>query len=53
VKRATSRLSLPPNDTALGVVETRQAPQQGPYVFYSLMNGGRIHVKGALDSAIE
>jgi integrase len=54
VKKSDKPLSLPLNDTAFGVVETRHAVQQGPYVFYSPMTGGRFkHVRGALDSAIK
>ena len=40
VKKNQKLLSLPMNDTALGIVEHRQ--KHGPYVFYNPMTGDRF-----------
>ncbi len=54
VKKTRRPLSLPLNDTAFGVIESRHAIQHGPYVFYSPMTGDRFKdVKGALSAAVK
>ncbi|PYT20636.1 MAG: hypothetical protein DMG57_41460 [Acidobacteria bacterium] len=54
VKKSDKPLSLPLNDAAFGIIETRRAVQQGPYVFYSPMTGDRFKdVKGALLAAVK
>jgi integrase len=54
VKKTRRPLSLPLNETALGVIKARHASQHGPYVFYSPMTGDRFKdVKGALSSAVK
>jgi integrase len=54
VKKNQRPLSIPLNDAAFGVVESRMAIQHGPYVFYSPMTGDRFRdVKGALAAAVK
>ena len=54
VKKSDKPLSLPLNETAYGIIEARKAVQQGPYVFYSPMTGGKLkHVRGALESSVK
>jgi integrase len=54
VKKNQRALSIPLNDAAFGVVESRLAIQHGPYVFYSPMTGDRfLDVKGALAAAVK
>ena len=54
VKKSAKPLSLPLNDAAFAIVEARQAVQDGPYVFYSPMTGGKFKdVKGALLAAVK
>ena len=40
-KKNQRPLSIPLNDAAFGVVESRLGNQHGPYVFYSPMTGDR------------
>lgn len=44
VKKNQRALSIPLNDAAFGVAESRPAIQHGPYVFYSPMTGDRFRV---------
>jgi integrase len=54
VKKSQRALSIPLNDAAFAVVESRLAIQHGPYVFYSPMTGDRFRdVKGALVAAVK
>ena len=54
VKKNQRPLSIPLNDSAFGVVESRLGIQHGPYVFYSPMTGDRFRdVKGALAAAVK
>jgi integrase len=54
VKKTQRPLSLPLNDNAYGVIESRLAIQHGPYVFYSPMTGDHFKdVKGALSAAVK
>jgi len=54
VKKNQRPLSIPLNDSAFGVVESRLGIQRGPYVFYSPMTGDRFRdVKGALAAAVK
>jgi len=54
VKKNQRALSIPLNDAAFGVIESRYAIQHGPYVFYSPMTGDRFKdVKGALTAAVK
>ena len=54
VKKSERPLSLPLNDTAFEIVETRRAVRQGPYVFYNPMTGGTFKdVRGALAAAVK
>ena len=54
VKKSDKPLSLPLNETAYGIIEARKAVQQGPYVFYSPMTGGKLKpVRGALESSVK
>jgi integrase len=54
VKKNQRPLSIPLNDAAFGVVESRLGIQHGPYVFYSPMTGDRFRdVKGALAAAVK
>jgi len=54
VKKNQRPLSIPLNDSAFGVVESRLGIQHGPYVFYSPMTGDRFRdFKGALAAAVK
>ncbi len=54
VKKSDKPLSLPLNDTAFSIIETRRAVQNGPYVFYNPMTGEKFKsVRGALEAAIK
>jgi integrase len=54
VKKSEKPLSLPPNDTAFGIIEARKAVEHGPSVFYNPMTGGKFKdVKGALLAAVK
>jgi integrase len=54
VKKNQRALSIPLNDAAFGVVESRLGNQHGPYVFYSPMTGDRYKdVKGAMAAAVK
>jgi integrase len=54
VKKSDKPLSLPLNDTAFRIIETRVAVRNGPYVFYSSMTGEKFKsVRGALEAAIK
>jgi integrase len=53
VKKSAKPLSLPLNEAAFAVIETRFAVSQGPYVFYNPMTGDRFKdVKGAMAVAV-
>ena len=54
VKKNRKPLSIPLNEAAFGVIESRFGIQHGPYVFYSPMTGDRFKdVKGALAAAVK
>ena len=54
VKKNQRPLSIPLNEAAYGVIESRHGIQHGPYVFYSPMTGDRFKdVKGALSAAVK
>jgi integrase len=54
VKKSAKPLSLPLNEAAFAVVETRRAVAQGPYVFYNPLTGDRFKdVKGAMAVAVK
>ena len=54
VKKSERPLSLPLNDTAFEIVETRRAVRQVPYIFYNPMTGVTFKdVKGALAAAVK
>ncbi|HTV53594.1 MAG TPA: site-specific integrase [Terriglobia bacterium] len=54
VMKSARLLSLPMNDAAFGVIESRLAVRHGPYVFYNPMTGDRFSdVKNALTAAVK
>jgi integrase len=53
-KKNRKSLSMPLNDAAFAIVETRYAVRNGPYAFYNPMAGDRFKdVKGAMAAAVK